>query len=159
MYKYMTNGKISEKLETKYKTSLNFDFKHNIANSDAGENMVSVKITRAAIVRFDRIIPNKSFGTRHSGKTLGETRRRISAMRQDAQAVISIKHIPGDTVSCEPNSRPRNIDIAVLGGLTYSDESTAIDWLEYVNQSLTSGSFDPIHPIELCSMSSLKDDH
>lgn len=80
-------------------------------------------------------------------------------MRQDAQAVISIKHIPGDTVSCEPNSRPRNIDIAVLSGLTYSDESTAIDWLEYVNQSLTCGSFDPIRPIELCSMSSLKDDH
>lgn len=60
-------------------------------------------------------------------------------MRQDAPAVISIKHIPRDTVSREANSRPRNIDIAVLSGFTCSDGSTAIDRLEHVNQRPTSG--------------------
>ena len=81
-------------------------------------------------------------------------------MRQDAQAVISIKHIPRDTVSREANSRPRNIDIAVLSGFTCSDESTAIDRLEHVNQrDQPPDPSDPIRPIELSAASTTRHRH
>lgn len=36
--------------------------------------------------------------------------------RQDARDVISIKHIPRDAIHREPNSQPRNIDVAALSG-------------------------------------------